>query len=158
MIPKEEAESEGLSSSLSFTYCEPDGDLKQGDILKRIPEIDELMKKVHPHFSESYYTHFMIITQSCDLVQREKGQSSTKECKSRYITLAPIRLLEDILLRELNNFQDELDKRGEVCSNSNKFKIKQFVARMLNNNEDEYFYLYKQGCPNIQDLKGYMLA
>ncbi len=74
-------------SSLHFTYKECDTyspSLKQGDILHKTPELLELLEKVHPHYINSEYKYFQVITQSCDLVRKNDS------CKSRYITLAAV--------------------------------------------------------------------
>ncbi len=46
----------------------------QGDVLERTSAIDNLLKVVHPHFhGRMKNLFFMVLTQSCDLVQRKAG-------------------------------------------------------------------------------------
>ena len=82
---------------LHFTYKESSDtenpSLKQGDILQKTPALLALLQKVHPYYTDSKYRFFQVITQSCDLVRRNGT------CKSRYITLAAVRTLDDIIDR-----------------------------------------------------------
>jgi hypothetical protein len=85
---------------MHFTYDQQlkQTELMQGDVLKRTPAIDALLKDVHPHF----YQHpknlfFMVLTQSCDLVARQPGGG----CKAPYIAIAPVRTLDLIVERHV---------------------------------------------------------
>jgi hypothetical protein len=85
---------------LHFTYasnlCKTD--LMQGDVLERTPAIDQLLKVVHPHFhGHQKNLFFIVLTQSCDLVQRKGGSG----CKSPYITIAPVRSIDSVIERHL---------------------------------------------------------
>lgn len=52
---------------MHFTYNQPDiSTLKQGDILQRTDALNVLIHEIHPYFSASKYTHFQIVTQTCD--------------------------------------------------------------------------------------------
>jgi hypothetical protein len=125
-----------------FTYKDPiDVDsLHQGDIINRTPEVESIIKKVHPHyFEKNDYKFFMVITQTCDLVKRNG------ECSSRYITIAAVRPLELAIEREIKRIQySEIEKKLSICNEKQKFKIEQFLERLLNNNASEYFFLYKE--------------
>lgn len=127
--------------TLFFTYARPsDADLQQGDILKRTPEIQSILEKFHPYyFGRDSYTHFIVLTQSCDLVRRN-GQHP----KSRYITLAAVRPLNIVVERELEKYQSELAKLAMVCKDSSREKLSQFVEQLLNNNASDFFYLHPQ--------------
>ncbi|MFA6962938.1 MAG: hypothetical protein WC205_19450 [Opitutaceae bacterium] len=124
---------------MHFTYASIDNEqLMQGDIISRTPAIDEIIKSVHPHYSKSDYKAFIVLTQTCDLVLR----GISKRCSARYISLAAVRPFELVLDRyfeELCNYEWEKDLRA--TSLRNKERMRQFISRVLNNNEDEYFFL-----------------
>jgi len=126
------------ASSFHFTYARPAGDLAQGDLVLKTDAIRQLLEKVHPHYLKDDYTHLLVLTQSCDLVRRN-GQP----CKSRYISLAAVRPLSLVIQREVGRYQDEFAAEAGVCSKRVQNLLEQFVERLLNNNEDEYFYLEK---------------
>lgn len=126
---------------LHFTY-EPEPsktELMQGDVISRTPEIDELLKEVHPHFYKNQENLlFIVLTQSCDLALRKAGEP----CKSPYITIAPVRSLDFVVQRHLAQ-QSGLNLEAEILVLSAKAKGKatEFLTRVFNNNEAGYFYL-----------------
>ena len=122
-----------------FTYSEPDNSsLKQGDILCKSDEILGIIKKVHPHYLRDDYRYFLVLTQSCDLERRDR-----KNCKAPYITIAAIRPLDLLLKREIAKHQrTDLEKNSSICNKDKKNTLNQFMARLLNNNEPDYFYLH----------------
>lgn len=121
-----------------FTYCKPHGDLCQGDVLRRTPQMDELLKAVHPHYLEPDYTHFVVLTQTCDLVRR-----SQQGCKSRYISLAAVRPLSLVVERAICSKQTAIERAAGVCSSEHKGWLSDFLRKLLNNNLPEYFYLHQ---------------
>ncbi|MEW6535321.1 MAG: hypothetical protein AB1454_06835 [Candidatus Auribacterota bacterium] len=128
---------------LHFTYKEPDAkNLQQGDLLTKTSGIMALLNEIHPHYyKKSDYTHFLVLTQSCDLVRREEPS-----CKAKYISLACVRPLELVISREIQKKQtSECKKNGNICDNKDKEGILSFIDRLLNNNEPEYFYLEPDG-------------
>lgn len=124
------------SSSFHFTYAKSKGDLAQGDLILKTDAVKELLQAVHPHYLKDDYTHLLVLTQSCDLVRRNGDP-----CKSRYVSLAAVRPLSLVIQREVERFQDEFAVSAGVCSKRVQNLLEQFVERLLNNNEDEYFYL-----------------
>lgn len=134
---------------MHFTYSLPSSDdcLEQGDILEKNDEISSLLKEIHPHYySKSDYTHFLVITQTCDLVKR-KGK-----CNTRYITIAAIRPVEIVLGREVETFQNnELKKKTNICTYKDFNKLRDFLARLFNNNDPRYFYLEGEPEYNLTD-------
>jgi len=127
-------------SELHFTYAElNNSELLQGDILSRTPELDAVINEVHPHYTNREYTHFQVITQSCDLVPR-KGK-----CKARYITIAAVRSLEAVITRELEKLAGRkfaIEVEGEVyCSEKVKDELKGFLKKIYNNQSKDFFYL-----------------
>lgn len=126
---------------MHFTYTEVDPEqLRQGDVVRRTSEIEEVLRSVHPHYySSADYRHFIVITQSCDLVRRQGAA-----CSSRYISIAAVRPLQLAVDRFAEGLQySEIDRRLGIADSRRKSKLEQFVERLLNNNEDDYFFLYR---------------
>lgn len=127
---------------MHFTYCDKADfeSLKQGDVLERTPELDATLKEYHSYFSNSQYTHFLVLTQTCDLDRR--GGAS---CKSRYITLAAVRSLSDVINRFLMGITTKIDFDGDLyCSASKKGDLSGFLKKLFNNNDTSHFYLESQ--------------
>jgi hypothetical protein len=126
-----------------FTYTDSAliDELTQGDILKRTPALDALLKESHPHyFNKAGNLYFIVLTQSCDLVRRHEG-----ECAARYISLAPVRSLTTLVQRQVSQYNiPELAKGTPVCSDKSRARFQQFLERLFNNNEPEFFYLAKE--------------
>lgn len=122
---------------MHFTYCEPDRRLlRQGDILKKTPELLALIEKVHPHYANSDYLYFQVLTQSCDLVVRDGA------CKTRYITLAAVRALDLVVQRAINEFADKETFQGKlVCSERHKLALTDLFQKLFNNNDTQHFFL-----------------
>lgn len=124
-----------------FTYEEKVNktELRQGDLLHKTEEIKRLLEEIHPHYVKDDYKFFLVLTQSCDLVKRgEKG------CSARYITLAAVRSLETALQREAERFQKTpVHRKGRICPTSKRDALYSFLARLLNNNDSAYFFLYE---------------
>lgn len=115
--------------------------LCQGDILNKTDDLSKLIDLIHPHYARPEYTHFQVLTQSCDLVRR--GRS--KKLNTRYITLAAVRDFREVLHRSIERFAgDKTIKLSDdelCCSDKFKDKIKQTVETLLNNNDKNHFYL-----------------
>ncbi len=129
-----------------FTYqevAEPDADLCQGDILQPTHEIRSLLAEVHPHFNNDKYVAFVVLTQTCDLVRRDR-----EPCKSRYVNLAVVRPLRDVLLPLLDRVCQRVRLGGAavdgVYTFETKFRAEQLVERILNQNAqaEGLFYLH----------------
>lgn len=124
--------------ALPITYFDPPntGELMQGDVLFRTPELERLIGEVHPYFQQGKYLCFMVITPSCDLVVRANGA-----CKAPYITLAPVRSLDAVMQKELADNRVNIDAEVSVVTDSSHAALKMFLERLFNNNEPDYFYL-----------------
>lgn len=137
-----------------YTYetFEEESDLYQGDILEPLESIRSILESVHPHFLEAKYTHFLILTQTCDLVRRGNTQ-----CKSRYINLAVVRPLKDVLW----NFLDKTCRKVQIADEAlegfyileSKNKAHELIRRIINQNEQSLglFYLHPDGDIGITD-------
>lgn len=110
----------------------------QGDVLQRTPELNDVLRKVHPHFYEKDSNRFFIVlTQSCDLVLRDG-----EKCKAPYINIAPVRSLDIVLSRHVMTHASRFFNFSvPVVRASAKSKIADFMFRLLNNNEPTFFYL-----------------
>ncbi|UCB56866.1 MAG: hypothetical protein JSV30_06645 [Candidatus Omnitrophota bacterium] len=122
-----------------FTYKRPTTQLSQGDILAKTEDIKRVLEKVHPHYLKEDYLYFIVLTQSCDLVRR-KGD----RCIAQYITLAAIRPLELLIARQIRKYQkDIIEIKGKFVARSKQNLLNNFITRLLNNNEPDYFYLHE---------------
>lgn len=131
-----------------FTYASVDrGQLNQGDVLRRTPEVEVILREVHPHYTRADYPFFIVLTQSCDLIRRGGGP-----CGSRYITLAAIRPLRLALEREIRRFQyNPIEKKLGICSRAQHAKMVQLAERLLNNNQDRYFFLQREPGSGLEE-------
>lgn len=128
--------------NVHFTYkANPDmSSLCQGDVLKRTDELMAILTDAHPYFCNDEYKHFMVLSQSCDLVCRN-GNS----CKTPYITIAAVREYSNFLERTLlaNHFADNYNGYLLV-KEKQKPRVFQLLERVYNNTEPDYFFLYKE--------------
>ena len=135
---------------MHITYAEEldRGSLQQGDVLRRTPAIDALLRDVHPHYTNEDYRYLMVLTQTCDLVRRHgEGQ----RCRARYISVAAVRPLERVLSREIEKYQrSSLERNHRFCDLSHRERVEQFLSRLLNNNEEEFFYLHPHQYTGVQ--------
>jgi hypothetical protein len=130
-----------------FTYCDPDYSLlRQGDILKKSEDISTILGKVHPYFIKDDCKYFMVLTQSCDLERRDG-----KPCKAPYITIAAVKPLDLLIKNEVARHQTDLDKICGICNEDKRHRLYQFLERLLNNNEPDYFYLHEDAALGFND-------
>lgn len=136
--------------ALEFVFAPPNqtqwGVLNQGDVLEKTNELKDALSQAHPYYAEATeYTHFMVLTQSCDLVPR-----GSAPCRSRYVTLAAVRPLSVYVQRliERNRFKSDLPVPIYLKS-SEKF-VRQALERLLHNTEDGFFFLKAGSHPNIE--------
>lgn len=111
-------------------------------MLKKTDGILNIIRDVHPHYLKDDYTHFLVLTQSCDLVQR--GKAGSLACKARYITLAAVRHAALAIEREVATHQDAFAAAAGVCSDRKRALLRRFVGQLMNNNDPRYFYLHAQ--------------
>src|SRR5215203_5095036 len=99
---------------MHFTYVVPKiaSDLQQGDLLSRQDAFCDLIRQFHPYYLKQDYTHFLVLTQSGDLVRRQSGKVTAP-----YITLAAVRPLVLALEREAEKWRaGELQRAAGVTS------------------------------------------
>lgn len=86
----------------------------------------------------------MVLTQTCDLVRRV-GSAGNPTCKARYISIAAVRPISLVFQREIQKFQyTPIEAKYQLCNENYRGRIKDFIARVLNNNEPEFFYLREE--------------
>ena len=135
------------SSNVHFTYkSNPDfSTLCQGDVLRITPELRDVLREIHPYFLNDQYKYFIVLTQSCDLIRRQG-----KDCKSAYISLAAVRDFNSFFDKEMTNKGYAKKVNGILLMNSEvKSRATQFIERIYNNTEPEYFFLYKDESLNF---------
>jgi hypothetical protein len=124
---------------MHFTYQDPPftSDLMQGDVIKRTPEVEAILREVHPHyFQRPDNKFFIVITQDCELVRRDG-----KTCASRYISIAPVRSLRLVVNRYLERYFQKDFASVPICKQGEQGRVRNFLERLLNNNEGDYFFL-----------------
>lgn len=149
LVPEESA----TESRVHFTYkSNPDmNSLCQGDILKITDELREVLTTVHPYFKNEQYKFFMVLTQSCDLVRRDK-----KTCKTPYVTLAAVRCFSEFFEKLLISKKYAESNNGYLLMDSKQQSgAYQLLERIYNNTEPDYFFLYKE---DLLDLPESMIA
>ncbi|MBL8906523.1 MAG: hypothetical protein JNM20_07590 [Rhizobiales bacterium] len=120
--------------------------LLQGDLLVRNAPLTEALQKAHGYYATATdYTHFLILTQSCDLIRRPP-----KGCKSRYITLAaarPLQLVIDRFLEGATLDRERLPAR--ICDKSYEDSARQLIERILNHEEEGIFYIPRSASQTV---------
>lgn len=120
--------------------------LLQGDLLRRTPALAEMIGQAHSYYATATdYSHFLVLTQSCDLVRR-KGQ-----CKSRYITICAVRPLALAVEREFRRFVEPVSGFPlPIGSAQNMVLARNFLERILNNTVDGIFFVPKGACETVE--------
>lgn len=104
-------------------------DLQQGDIIENNEEIRTIIKQFYPLISDSEYSTFIVITQSCDLVRRDN-----KPCKSKYVNLAPIQPLENVFLSLFDRVYGHFKITDRLYSSKGKSKAAELIESICNQN------------------------
>lgn len=120
-----------------FKHAAAGGDLRQGDILEISGPLEALIASNHHQHMPSTCSHGIVLTQCCDLV-RGRGM------KTKDLALAPLVPLTEVLDEKLAREQTEFGRSANVCSESKKPKLAQFLTDLLNNNNHELFYIHKE--------------
>jgi hypothetical protein len=133
---------------MHFTYKPCGGDLQQGDLLRINEPLQRILADFHPYYSANPdYKALMVLTQSCDLVRR--GQD---RCKSPYINLCAVRALDTVVKRELTKFRpSDFLKTNLICDDRHKEWAQDFLLRLFNNNQPEYFYLHDDSEAGVKE-------
>ena len=129
-----------------------DGDLEQGDIIQLSDDLRSVFSEVHPHFTSDKYIAFLVLTQTCDIARRN-GEG----CRSRYINLAVVRPLADVLATFLDRLCDKVEIgnppiRG-IYVLETKSKAQTLMQRVFNQNAqtEGMFYLHPDAGVGISE-------
>ena len=124
----------------------PSADLEQGDVLKTSEPLLSLLSEYHPYYAKHAENRFyIVITQSCDLVNRNNS------CNARYISIAPVRPLKIIVRREYEDKLNKIDDGAPFASYRVKSEVERFLERLFNNNEPSYYYLEAEPAAGISE-------
>ena len=120
-----------------------DGDLEQGDIIQLSAELRSMFSDVHPHFIDDKYSAFLVLTQTCDIARRQR-----QPCRSRYINLAVIRPLADLLAAFLDRICEKAATGAQpipgIYVSETRNKAQELLQRVFNQNTqtEGLFYLH----------------
>ncbi len=123
------------------------GALNQGDLLEKTPEIVEMLSQAHNYYAEADdYTHFLILTQSCDLVTRGRAINAP------YITICAVRPLSVVVEKYFAGKSSKIEMTDiEVAKLSLKQRFSMFMERIIHNTEDGFFYIPSDGVEVIRE-------
>jgi hypothetical protein len=122
------------------------GRLSQGDILARSEECVQAISAAHQYYAEAPdYTHFVVITQSCDLVRR------SGKFNAPYITIAAAKKMSDVLEGALSKPKEINKSTLRYRTPSDMKRGRQLIERYLNNTESNYFFLPKSETHGIKE-------
>jgi len=119
-----------------FTYGSSGKHLSQGDLIDLTPAVRLLLPEDLTKYAGADLSHVLVLTQSCDLVRRKRDR-----CDAAFINVAAVLPYSALIDRMIASYQEPYDKAAKVCALSAQNKLRQFVERLLNNNEEEHFYL-----------------
>ena len=119
--------------------------LQQGDLLFRDSRLADSIRAAHSYYADAEdYSHFMVLTQSCDLVRR-RGK-----CKSRYITIAAARPASTMVDRLVKKYQyGDFEFPLSVCDKQWESLVRDVVENLLHNTRDGFFFIPKGSHPAI---------
>lgn len=111
--------------------------LMQGDLLKRNKLLGETLREHSENpLNFEAIQYFVVLNQSCDLVLRNKKP------KTQYITFAPVYDLAIAINERTNKLKDNnIDGQISICNSKDRTQTLQYVERLLNNSERDYFCL-----------------
>lgn len=121
--------------------------LTQGDVLVRNGPLRNALDQAHQYYASAPdYGHFVVLTQSCDLVRR------SGKCRARYITLAAARPLAVVTERFLVKIAYPFDEFPiTLCKKDEELRARQLLERLLHNTEEGFFFIRKQSHPGIAE-------
>ena len=113
------------------------GALFQGDVLEKTSAVAKSIGQEHRHYAETAdYSHFIVLTQSCDLVRRQG------RFKASCITIAVARPFGMVIDAYLDSHAKNLDGTGFIYFTGKTFEnAKRLLERHLNNTEPGHFFL-----------------
>lgn len=144
--------------AFEFVFCQ-DGEadpncLIQGDLLLKNEQLANALRGAHGYYADADdYTHFMVLTQSCDLVRRGAKP------KANYITLAAVRPFDIVVERLIARYRRiGSDFPLAICAKDQEIFLTQILERFLHNTESGYFFIRKDSHKNVdKDLCVFLL-
>lgn len=129
--------------------------LRQGDLIIRDAAVRAVLQQAHQYYAEAEsYSHFVVVTQSCDLVRR-----GSKPPKANYITLAAVRPFQLVIDRFLKSCSFQHDGREfGVYDSGKRILAEQFLERILNNEEKGFFFFRSGSHPSVTEDQCAFLA
>jgi len=120
--------------------------LHQGDLLFKGPELVSALAEAHNYYAETEdYTHFLVLTQSCDLYFQ-----SGRKPKSRYISLAAVRPVEILTDRLKERHKDSrIEFPIPIFRKNQERLVVDVIERLLHNTADGYFFIPKDSHPAV---------
>ncbi|NEW95461.1 hypothetical protein [Rhodopseudomonas sp. BR0G17] len=136
---------------MDFIFCDSASmdrqSLLQGDLLVRNERLRAALGDAHQYYADSSdYSHFLVLTQSCDLVRR-----SGRQPKSRYITLAAVRPVSIVVDRFLERHKFTYSFPIMLCKKERETVAREFLERLLHNTVDGFFLLKKDCHPLLDE-------
>ena len=137
---------------MEFLFAEPDDidkeGLRQGDLLAKTRALSGALSQAHQYYATaSDYTHFLVLTQSCDLVRR-----NGKAPKARYITVAAVRPLKTVIDRFLAKHEfGDFEFPVLLCKKDRELLAQQLLERLLHNTCDGHFFIRKDSVSDIDE-------
>jgi hypothetical protein len=121
--------------------------LAQGDLLVRNSGLQTALAQAHQYYASAPdYSHFVVLTQSCDLVRR------SGKCRTRYITLAaarPLSVVTERFLAKISYAYDEFPIT--LCKKDEEIRARQLLERLLHNTEDGFFFIKKESHASVAE-------
>jgi hypothetical protein len=106
-----------------------------------------LLREYFPYYLEHPdYIHFMVLTQTCDLVRRD-GET----CGAPYISVAAVRPVGDVLRLEAAKLQEPKLRGTKVIGNAARQKLAMFLESLMDNNRPGFFYLHTDASVGITE-------
>ena len=127
--------------------------LCQGDVIRRTPELAEAICQAHDYYGRAEdYSHFVVLTQSCDLVRR-RGQ-----VKAPYLTLTAARPMRVVVDKFISQHVSQVEGSNlRIIKNSAKRRLEEKLERLIHNTDDGLFFLPQDGCEEIpEDLCAFL--
>ena len=138
------------SSPLKFIFKVPDDThfdaLRQGDLLLRTTRVREALAQAHQHYAaHEAYTHFVVLTQSCDLAVREGGKF-----RASYVTICAAKPLSTYLDKK---FSDVFAEKSPVKIGRSPMLrgAEGVLKKLISNTSDEVFFLDAFAAPSINE-------
>lgn len=129
-----------------YTYEDCDlSQLFQGDVLQKAFGLETILNKTFPDFpAYSDYHYLLVLTQSCDLQQRDGKPPSAP-----YITFAAILPVSEAIWLEARKQQAWWQIPRHIVDSPLYNKMHTFTEQLLDNNVSDFFYLHEDASLGI---------